>query len=582
MSNNKKKLQVSRRQVLVGAGAALAASALATPAVLTASTKTESGKSPISGVPLHEQVWDFEKQPTPVPDSQIVDTQTADLVIIGTGAAGLPCIASAIETGLKVVALEKLPPLKVTKFDESRAIGAWYGFGGGRLYKQRGVKIDIERVSADQAHSALWRCDQRQINKIVKYGEKVADWWLDILEEQGVDPNTIPIETHPEMNQDKKRPGLNIYWHPTGLICPAARAEMAFEKHVNDNGFHITYETPAKYLIKEGGRITGVIAKSPKGYVKYKANRAVIMCSGGFEGNREMMKKYLPEEYAIKEVYGKKTNTGDGFLMMQWAGARMDPWPLSPMTWDGMNPEALEKFGYDFVEVARQAWLYVNAHGERFMNEDATYGGVGKSMFMQPRTMMWTVFDEKWRDDDILERLAGTVCRRSTTRHIDFILPFATKECTQNLIDAGIILKANTIEELAAKMNKVGPSLGIGSDVDVNTLKATVERYNYLANNGYDEDFYKDPQKFVPCNKPPYYACRTTVGILVAQGGALVNDNFQVVDKEGKVIPGLYACGNVAGGFNGFEFDMLADVGSLGRSCVMGYLAAKHAAGVKV
>jgi len=72
------------------------------------------------------------------------------------------------------------------------------------------------------------------------------------------------------------------------------------------------------------------------------------------------------------------------------------------------------------------------------------------------------------------------------------------------------------------------------------------------------------------------------VGILVTQAGPLVNENFQVLDKDGKVIPGLYACGNNAGGFNQYEYSMDADIGSLGRCTVMGYVAAKHAAGVKI
>jgi fumarate reductase flavoprotein subunit len=247
-----------------------------------------------------------------------------------------------------------------------------------------------------------------------------------------------------------------------------------------------------------------------------------------------------------------------------------------------MNPEALEKFGFDFVAVARQAWLYVNAFGERFMNEDTLYASVGKSMFMQPRSMMWTIFDERWRDDDVLEKLAGSVCRRMITKHFPIILPFAAREAHEKLIKEGIILKANTLDELAARMNKVGPSLGIGADLDVDTFKATVARYNQVAKSGHDDDFGKDPQKLFPCDKPPYYAIRTTVGILVTQAGPLVNENFQVVDKVGKVIPGLYACGNSSGGFNSYEFSMDADVGSLGRCCVSGYLAAKHAAGKPV
>lgn len=593
-----KKTLVSRRQVLMGTGMAIAAGAassfvpkMVTEAVAATKKGAAAGSTKTKNVPLDEQVWDFEVPPPPISVANIKETITTDIVIVGSGAAGMPCAIAALETGAKVIVLEKLrkdQTFTPGRPDLGRAIGAWWGFSGSKLYKKRGIKVDKDQLAISQARSALWRCDQKQVKKVIDYGEKVADWWLDILEGQGINLDTIPIETHPEMNQQElptqahPRPGQYVYWHPTGHIIPCSVAEQALERHLNENGLQITYETPVKQLIKEGNKITGVIAQNKKGYIRINAKKGVILCTGGYEGNPEMMKKYIPEAKFYKEVYGKKTNTGDGYLMAQWAGARMDPWPHCPMTWDGMNPEALEKMHLDFVGVARQAWLWVNAFGERFMSEDNLYASVGKAMSLQPKSMMWTIFDERWRDDDVEEKLAGTVCRRMTTRKIPFILPMNTKEATEAMIKAGIILKADTIEELVAKMNKVGPSLGIGADLDVNTFKATVARYNQLMKSGHDDDFGKDPQKCFPCDKPPYYACRTVVGILVTQAGALVNDNFQVVDKDNKVIPGLYACGNVAGGFNSYEFSMDADIGSLGRCVVSGYLAAKHAAGVKV
>ena len=593
---DEKKGLVSRRQVLFGTGAAIASTALIGTGALAASKSTEgketkAGSKGNNNVPLDEQVWDFEKQPDKIPASKIRETITKDIVIVGSGASGMPCACAAIETGASVIVLEKLrkdQTFQPGRPDLGRAIGAWWGFSGSRLYKQRGVKVDKEQLAIAQARSALWRVDQRQIKKVIDYGEKVADWWLDILQEQGINPDTIPIETHPEMKQQElptqahPRPGQYVYWHPTGMIIPCAVAEQALERHLNENGLQITYETPVKQLIKEGDKITGVIAENKNGYIRVNAKKAVILCSGGFEGNTEMLKKYVPESKYYREIYGKKTNTGDGYMMAKWIGARMEQWPLCPMTWDGMNPEAVEKLHMDYVGVARQAWLWVNAFGERFMAEDNLFASVGKSMCLQPHSMMWTIFDDKWRDDDVEVKLGGTVCRRMTTRLIPFILPMNTKEATEAMIKAGIILKADTIDELAAKMKKAGPSLGIGDDLDVKRFKDTFARYNQLMKAGHDEDFGKDPHKLVTLDKPPYYACRTTMGILVAQGGPYVNENFQVIDKENKVIPGLYACGNVAGGFNSYEFSMDADIGSLGRCVVSGYLAAKHAAGEKV
>ena len=151
-----------------------------------------------------------------------------------------------------------------------------------------------------QARSALWRCDQKQVNKVIQYGEKVADWWLDILEEQGVNVDDMPIEVHAEMNQQElptqahPRPGQYAYWHPVGHLILCSRVEQAMERYLNENGLEITYETPVKQLIKEGNKITGVIAQNKKGYVRINAKKGVILCTGGYEGNKEMMKKYIP------------------------------------------------------------------------------------------------------------------------------------------------------------------------------------------------------------------------------------------------------------------------------------------------
>ena len=169
-----------------------------------------------------------------------------------------------------------------------------------------------------------------------------------------------------------------------------------------------------------------------------------------------------------------------------------------------------------------------------------------------------------------------------TTRHVPFILPMNTIKNTEKMVEAGVILKANTLKELYQKMREEGPKLGIGGDFTDEDMQATVDRYNEICKKGEDVDFGKDPQCLVPIDKPPYYACRTTVGILVTQAGPLVDDHFRVYDKDNRPIPGLFACGNVAGGFKQYEYSMNADIGSLGRCAISGYVAAKTAAGEKV
>lgn len=579
----------ARRQFLKGAGSAIGAG---TVAALSPSAAGASAAGPAgSGVALQNQVWDFEKKPAPTPASKIIETWDCDILIIGSGGAGMPASVAAVETGAKVITIEKLTKEQVfgnkDRPDISRAIGAWFGFPNHRLLDKYGFKKNNQAEIADLVRQGLWRVDQRQAQGMLRHSRKVSDWWLEKLAAQGVNIEKLPIENNGERGEGVlpenawKRPGTYMYWHGGEIVCPAGIAERALEGWLNENGFEIRYGTPAQQLLMSNGRCVGAIAKNAKGYVRINAKKGVILCTGGYEGNTEMMKKYLPEFEAYREVFGKKTNTGDGYLMAQWIGARMDPWPHCSMAWDGMSPEGL-KMGFDYVGVARQAWLYLNAHGERFMNEDAPFAGVARAMYMQPRSMMWTIFDENWRDPEVVSKMKGTVCRRMTTKFVPFILPMNTIENTEKMIKGGVIIKANTIDELLRKMHEEGPKLGIGGDFKDDVILASIKRYNELCAKGVDEDFGKDARTLIAINKPPYYACRTTVGILVTQAGPLVSDRYEVFDKENRPIPGLFAAGNVAGGFNQYEFSMNSDIGSLGRCAISGYVAAKTAAGESV
>lgn len=129
-----------------------------------------------------------------------------------------------------------------------------------------------------------------------------------------------------------------------------------------------------------------------------------------------------------------------------------------------------------------------------------------------------------------------------------------------------------------------GPEFGIGSELDKEGFLSTVARYNDLCDEGYDWDFGKDPQCLLRIDEPPYYAVRTGCGFLVTQSGAYVNDRMQVLSKDvdRHVIPGLYAIGNVASGFNAFEFSMDTTLGSLARCATNGWIAANEIAGVDI
>lgn len=594
-----KELQdISRRQFTAIAGASVAVSAAALAAGQATYAKAEEsadGDYPM----LSEQVWEFEKEPVYDLDA-IVDEETHEVIVIGAASSGMACIYKLLENGIDVCALEKLTsdPVVIGGITYRRSVGFNQGFSYNKPAHDQGIKIDFDRLVQDQVRIGNHKVDQRQIRRTLNLMPTVSAWQLDLMRQHGDDVDHLWVEDHAERNQTPlptdatERPGQqDTYWHPIGYTIWAGDIEWALEEQAKENfGFEVTYQTTAKKLIQdEGGRVIGVVAETPEGTLKkYYGTKAVVLATGGYEGNYEMQRKYLPDYDRYICRVGKLTNSGDGLLMAQWAGAKVEDWPHTVMTWDGMAPESLYA-GYDYVGVARQAWLYVNAYGQRFMNEDVTFGGQGRSVSLQPYARMWTIFDEKFRDPKQVAKLKGTVCRRMTTLYHtmpgpDGIMPFCTEQCTDDLVESGLILKADTLEELADLMLERGPEFGIGSELDKEGFLATVARYNEICDEGYDWDFGKDPQCLLRVDEPPYYAVRTGCGFLVTQSGAYVNERMQVLSKDvdRHPIPGLYAIGNVASGFNAFEFSMDTTLGSLARCATNGWIAANEIAGVEI
>lgn len=328
-------------------------------------------------------------------------------------------------------------------------------------------------------------------------------------------------------------------------------------------GVDIRLKTPAVQLVREGkGRVTGVIAKNENGsYIKFNARKGVILCTGDYGNDPEMLKTYIPSsKYIYGITYPNKYNTGDGHKMALWVGAAMDEAPHAPMYFDqgleGLPP------AYKPVPITRQPWLGVNLRGERFANEDLPYGYVCNAILQQPGHMKWAVWDTKWPEEAPKFRM--TACKALRP-------PLHDPTEIENLIKKGVIKSANTLDELARKMG-----------VPAETFKATVARYNELAKLGKDLDFGKRSECLTTIERAPFYAAKLGVCLLVTLGGLKVNEKLQVLDTENNVIPGLYAAGNTAGCFFANDYPNIMPGLSHGRALTFGWLAGKNAAAERV
>lgn len=504
---------------------------------------------------------DSEKQQfripqSPVPESEISEVYTTDVVVAGAGTSGKAAALSAAEAGAKVIQIDK----HVTY----RWAGGMIGAVDSRLQKQLGVQVDRDDVCLQLMKWAGNKPDQKLYRVWTDRSAAVMDWIMDMTDAAGIKtlmyqwprPRLFKAETqyYPEfptahIHTDGKTPGLN---HKLVLDIAQDRALKL--------GVDIRYETPAVQLVRQqNGRVTGLIARNKAGhYVQFNARKAVILSTGDYGNNPWMMEKYCApaaEVSRTSNIYMTRNqdlldaplplNVGDGHQMAMQIGAVMEEGPHAPMSHATVGPSG------------SNAFLRVNIDGERFENEDVPAQSSANSLVRQPGKRVWQVFDSKWEDELPLMGVGlGTFSE-------------ATDMVRQKVEETTV--KSDTIEGLARKM-----------EVPVTAFKATIERINYLARLGRDLDYGKRADRLTTIDKPPYFAGIIEQHILVVLGGLITNTRFQPLDADRKVIPGLYLSGNTIGNRFAVDYPTMCPGLSHGYAWMSGRLNGLAAAAEKV
>ncbi|MGW2379966.1 3-oxosteroid 1-dehydrogenase [Streptomyces sp. NPDC001658] len=331
-------------------------------------------------------------------------------------------------------------------------------------------------------------------------------------------------------------------------------------KGLLDAGVPVRLNTPLTELYVENGTVAGAV--TPAGL--FRARRGVIVGSGGFEHNAAMRAQYQRQPIGTEWTVGAKENTGDGIRAGQRLGADLalmdDAW------WGPAIPLPGEPY-FCLAERTLPGGLIVNQAGRRYVNEAAPYGDVVHTMYERhptdPDIPSWLIVDQNYRNRYLFKDIAPT-----------FVLPDAW-------YSSGAAHKQWTLDALAS-------SIG----VPAGALRTTVDRFNSLARQGEDPDFgrgdsaydhyYTDPSVqpnscLAPLWLPPYYAFRLVPGDLGTKGGLLTDARARVLRPDGSVIPGLYAAGNASAAVMGHSY---AGAGStIGPAMTFGYIAARDIAG---
>lgn len=569
---SEKKTGVSRRQfvagtvggLVVGAVAGAAVGSLGFPKTKTVTqTETETSTATATSTMTASSTaqYSFLTPPTPIPASQISKVVSADIVVIGAGTAGLVCATAAAQAGAKV-ALFAQSSAPVGRGGSNHAYNS-------ALMQKLGLAVDVsedfKKIMADNGYridqSKWWLWYQKSGEAINWLSDlMVAAGYTPVIERGWTDPDanifTMGIGSHSWLGNGVTSAGSS---QPNVVTVLAAAAQAA--------GVTLDYSTGAQYLVRENnntGRVTSVIAQAPDGtYVQYAGSKAIVIATGDFTADKEMMAAYCPWAAGLPGgIY-----TGQGHKMALWVGAAwQNIQPNAPMmiaVFSGPGLNVMAPNPYQFPPC-----MVVNSNGVRFMNEDTMASFGAAAMTNQPNQTAYAIWDTAYAQSAAPWLPFGSYYGPQAGQASP---PTAVSDVISQWQGAAsasppTISQANTIDDLAAALKL--PSAA---------LNATVSAYNGYCASGVDQDFGKRSGLLFPVSTPPYYGSVGTPSLLIATGGLRTNVNMQVLDNNGNVIPGLYTVGTPVGDMYEGIYTFQLPGQNLGSTCVtFGYVAGQY------
>ena len=470
----------------------------------------------------------------------------ADVVVLGTGGAGLTAAQTAASKGCTVLIFEKAP-------EEDQ--GGNTRVSGKMWCCPTDPEIGFEYYKAASERDR----DDEYLRALVDSAYVLNDDFISELPDANI--GLFPIFS-PEFNALPGGEAIQSYTMSYGgpniWDCLYAGL-MEYAPLVN-----IVYHTPGIRLITDAdGAVIGVVVLTDAGEVNVKAKKGVVIATGGYEHNEDL----IENSYPGWPIYSRGTpyNEGDGILMCQKIGAALWHMNASDSGCGAMLCPGLD-FGhgdYDSDTVPANmsitsassrlpGFIDVNKHGKRFMPEDrADSHGYGRREYLffydgvaceWPQLPFWTLFDDETAHST--QAAAGFTGVPSFTwfaGHSNYVW----SEDNQAEVEKGWILKADTLAELAAKMNEVPGGEG---KMDAETLQATVDNWNAMCEAGEDIEFGRAPESMRPLTGP-FYAILTYPTQYNTQGGPKRNTNAQTLDAYGQPIPRLYNVGECGAGY---------------------------------
>ena len=529
-----------------------------------------------------------------IDESKVAKTLDVDVAVVGCGIAGVAACRSVAEDGGLVAAFEKA--------DGPQCRSGEYAVINGKVQAKWGrdtwTREQIDDIIDSHMVESTYRCKRSIMSKWAHNIGDAFDWWVEAnpdlyyaettrsaIPDESADNFIIPIFYPLPEHYDWKQERFPCY--PTSVEFKPDQhvtVEANMQKAIDTGNVQTFYGCFVEKLIMENGRCVGLYARDAATgeYIKCNASKGVILSTGDYSQNTKMLKHFCPEVienniqclFTNVDVEGNFTNQGDGIQLGMWAGAQVQQ-SHAPMIHHMGGGADLAGVGV----MGNAGFLNLDLNGKRFMNEDLPGQQLENQIELQKNRESWQIFDSNWPQQlPYMPAAHGGACYyedyaseaegpKNNTTYRNYKSPYQLEAAVAD----GRAVKADTLEELVAKIYP-------DDTAAQQTALESIQRYNQLAKDGYDEDFHKPASRMWALENGPFYADKfTTALLLVCIGGLESDENCHTFDADRNVIPGLYVAGNVQG--NRFATEYPIGLKGVSHSMAMyyGYVAGKNA-----
>jgi fumarate reductase flavoprotein subunit len=418
-------------------------------------------------------------------------TKSYDVVVVGSGGAGLAAAIQACDEGASVLIVEKMPSIGGNTVKASAGMNA----AETRFQRVKGIHDSKELFYAETLKGGYNKNNPELLHRFVENAPLAIEW----LADRGIMLNDITTTGGMSIDRTHRpRDGSAVGGYLiSGLL-----------RNINKRNIDVMMDTAVTEILFEQGAVSGVQLLTEEKEALTIHAKSVVMATGGFSANSQMVVKYRPDLEGFVTT-NHRGATGGGIALLEKIGAgTVDMGEIQ------IHPTVEQTTSYLISESIRGGGaILVNQQGARFYNEMDTRDKVSAQIIALPEKYAYIVFDENVR---------------------------AKNKAADEYIAKGFVVSAAGPRELAEKLG-----------MDYHTFLATLERYNGAVEKQFDEEFGRKTALRNPIKDGPFHAIRIAPGVHHTMGGVTINAQTEVLDKRQQVIPGAYAAGEVAGGVHG-------------------------------